>query len=101
MVLILLVIGTIGSVAYFFFDRNRRLDKDRAQHHLASLLIAAANGRDGVGESDVIAHLRSFGLSRAQETIRLNHALKLARTAVSGDMYDRAAALARRIARPA
>jgi hypothetical protein len=84
-----------GLIPNFFHARNARLDQDRAQHHLASMLISIAAGRDEVTRADIAALLHSKGQSRAQIVMRMNHAVKLAGTAVSGDDHARVVALAR------
>ena len=90
-----LVIGLIGAVIYYYWRRRRDLGKDRDQHHLASMLISIAAGRDEVTRADIAALLRDRHYSKAQIALRMNHAVGLAGTAVSGDDHARVVALAR------
>lgn len=84
-----------GLIPDFFHARKARLDQDRDQHHLASMLISIAAGRDEVARADIATLLRDKGYSPAQVVVRMNHAVGLAGTAVSGDDHARVVALAR------
>lgn len=86
--------GASGLLGSIFAGRTARLDKDRDQHHLASMLISIAAGGDEVSRDDVRELLRSRAKG-VQATVRINHAVKLAGTAVSGELYDKVVALAR------
>ena len=87
--------GLFGLLSSAFDARTSRLDQDRDQHHLASMLISIAAGRDEVSRIDIAAHLRARRYSGAEVTVRMNHAVKLAGSAVSGTLYDDVVALAR------
>jgi hypothetical protein len=89
--------GIPGLVFMYFYQRNLRLNRDRDQHHLASMLVSIASGRDEVGRDDVRAFLTDKGYSIADRLYRLNHAVKLAGTAVRGPVHDRVVALAREL----
>src|SRR3569623_1786637 len=93
----MLIVGLIGAIACYFWLRQRDLGRDRDQHHLASMLISVAAGQDEVGRGDIIAMIREKKFSRAQARVRLAHAVKLCRTAVSGALHDRVVALVREI----
>jgi len=84
-----------GLIPGFFHARKARLDQDRDQHHLASMLISVAAGGDEVSRTDIATFLRGKDLSPAQVVVRMNHAVGLAGTAVTGETYDRVVALAR------
>lgn len=92
---LLLGFGLIGAIVFFFVSRNARLSSDRTQHHLASMLISIAAGRDEVGRDDIIALLRSKRWSKPQIAVRMNHAVSLAGTAVAGELHDKVVQLAR------
>ncbi|MDF7776192.1 hypothetical protein P1X14_13115 [Sphingomonas sp. AOB5] len=85
------MLGTI------FGARKARLDRDRDQHHLASMLISIAAGRDEVSRADLDAFVAAKGWSGADWSVRRSHAAKLAGTAVSGELYDKVIQLARDI----
>ena len=84
-----------GLIPGFFHARTARLDQDRDQHHLASMLISIAAGGTEVTREDIVTMLRGKGCSKAQVVVRINHAVGLAGTVVSGDDYDRVVAHAR------
>jgi hypothetical protein len=86
--------GATGLLGSIFAGRKARLDADRDQHHLASMLISIASGSDEVSRDEIRDLLRSRAKG-AQATVRINHAVKLAGTAVSGELYDKVVALAR------
>lgn len=96
-----LIVGLIGAVIYYYWLRRRALGKDRDQHHLASMLVSIAAGRDEVTRADIADWLRDKGYSPAQIVVRMNHAVRLAGTVVSGDGYERVAAIAREFTAPA
>jgi hypothetical protein len=50
-----------GLIPDFFQARKARLDQDRDQHHLASMLVSIAAGRDEV--TRVVALAREFTIS--------------------------------------
>ncbi|MNY73451.1 hypothetical protein D3C86_2122460 [compost metagenome] len=58
------------------------------------MLISIASGSDEVSRDDIREFLRSRAKG-AQATVRVNHAVKLAGTAVSGELYDKVVVLAR------
>ena len=93
----LLGFGLVGTILFFFLRRNAGLAKESIQHHLASMLISVAAGQDEVSKDDIVALLRSRLYSRSQITVRVNHAVSLARSAVSGELYDKVVELAREV----
>ena len=93
----LLGLGLVGTILFFFLRRNAGLAKDPSQHHLASMLISVAAGQDEVDKDDIVALLRSKRYSRPQITVRVNHAVSLAGSAVSGELYEKVVELAREV----
>lgn len=98
MTLQIIVFGLVIALVWYFMVTRVRLDKDRDQHHLASLLIAVAAGGGQATRGDLDAWLAGRNYRTAERTSRLNHAVKLAGTAVSGELLARVTALARELA---
>ena len=90
-------LGIPGLILMYFHQRNLRLNRDHDQHHLASMLIATAAGRDEVSMADVRAFLAEKDYGVAERHYRLSHAVKLAGTAVKGPLHARVAALAKEL----
>jgi hypothetical protein len=93
----LLAAGLVGAIILYFMRRNAALAKERAQHHLASMLISVAAGQQEVEKADILELLRSKRYSRAHVAVRVNHAVSLAKSAVPRALYDRVVVLAREI----
>lgn len=91
--------GLFGAMLQAFDSRRERLDAERDQHHLASMLISVSGDGDDVSEADIRRHLDDRGYSSAQRTVRINHAVGLAGTVVTGTNFDAVVALARKFAR--
>ena len=94
---LILAFTAAGSIGLYFFRRNLRLNGDRDQHHLASMLVSIAAGRDEVSREDVRAFLRAKDYGVGERLYRLNHAVKLAGTAVKGPVHAGVVALAREL----
>jgi hydroxypyruvate isomerase len=77
--------------------RQKRLDADPAQHHLASLLIGSVTGAPGASERLAAEHLDRIASGSADRRVRLNHAMMLVRRQASPELYSGALELARRI----
>ncbi len=90
-----LTIGLIGILWYYYHDRQKRLDADEGQHHLASLLVGAALGRDGVTKRDVSAQLARISRGGADRRVRLTHAVLMIRSEAAPDLYEKVLALSR------
>ncbi len=86
-----------GALWWFNHKRQARLDADQGQQHLASLLVAAANGSAGVSEARVAAHLADLASGRADRRVRLSHAVMLVRSQASPEQYSKVLELARRL----
>src|SRR5205809_1353680 len=89
--------GIPGLIFMYFYRRNTRLNQDRDQHHLASMLMSIAADREEVSLGDVRSFFAEKGYSVADRVYRLNHAVKLAGTAVKGSLHARVVALAREL----
>lgn len=86
------------GLAWWFYDRRqKRFDQDPGQHHLASLLIAAATGRDGVSRRDVAVHLATLAKGQTARRVRLNHAVLLVRSEAAPDLYEKVLKLSREL----
>ena len=92
---LILAFALLTSIGMYFYRRNLRLNRDQDQHHLASMLVSIAADRDEVGRDDVRAFLAARGYGVGERIYRLNHAVKLAGTAVQGPLYDAVVTLAR------
>ena len=92
---LILAFTAAASIGMYFFRRNLRLNRDRDQHHLASMLVSIAAGRDEVSREDVRAFLSAEGYRVGERLYRLNHAVKLAGTVVKGRQHESVVALTR------
>jgi hypothetical protein len=92
---LILTFTAAASIGMYFFRRNLRLNRDRDQHHLASMLVSIAAGGDEVSRADVRAFLAAKGYGVGERLYRLNHAVKLAGTVVKGPPHESVVALAR------
>ena len=86
-----------GALWWFNHQRQARLDADQGQHHLASLLVAAANGTPGVSEARVAAQLADLAKGSADRRVRLSHAVMLVRGQATPEQYARVLDLARKL----
>ena len=86
-----------GALWWFNHQRQVRLDADPGQQHLASLLVAAANGTPGMSEARVAAHLAGLAKGSADRRVRLTHAVMLVRGQASPEQYAKVLELARRL----
>lgn len=88
----LLAVGIFLMMRQIYFSG---LDKDRNQHHLASLLCAVAAGQGDHDRAEIAAHLAAIARNGTDRKLRLTHAVRLAKTSVPADLQDKVAALAR------
>ena len=86
-----------GALWWFNQRRQARLDADQGQHHLADLLVAAANGTPGMSDARIAAHLAGLAKGSADRRVRLTHAVMLVRGQASVAQYSKVLELARRI----
>ncbi len=90
-----LILGFIGALWWYNHQRQQRLTSDPGQHHLSSLLIAAAFGRDGVTRAQVQEQLSRISKGSADRRVRLTHAVMLARSEAAPDLYEKVLAFSR------
>ncbi len=95
----LLYITLAGAAAFvlYFVLRQRALDNAPDQHHLASLMIAALTSGSGVEQRDIERWIADQGWSRARQSVRVHHALGLARGTIAPDHHPVLLELARRL----
>ena len=91
------ILSFAGALWWFNHRRQARLDADPGQQHLASLLVAAANGTPGMSEARVAAQLADLAKGSADRRVRLTHAVMLVRSQAAPDQYARVLELARRL----
>jgi uncharacterized protein YjcR len=77
-----IVISAAIAIIWFFALRRRELNKAPEQHHLASMMIAALTNGSGVQPEDVRAWIKEQGWSASRRSVRVSHALGLARANV-------------------
>lgn len=92
-----LILGFIGVLWWYNHWRQKRLDADPAQHHLSSLMVAAALGRDGVTQRHVVDELAKISKGSADRRVRLTHAVMLVRSEAAPDLYEKVLNLSRRL----
>ena len=92
-----LILGFIGALWFYNYQRQKRLDADPGQHHLSSLLVAAALGRDGVNTAQVRDQLARISSGGADRRVRLTHAVMLVRSEAAPDLYAKVLDLSRKV----
>jgi uncharacterized protein YjcR len=80
--LLYITIAALLFFATFFFARRRELNKAPEQHHLASLMLASLTAGSGVEPADVRVWIDQQGWSASRRSVRVSHALGLARANV-------------------
>lgn len=91
----LLILTFIGALWWFNHQRQQRLNADPGQHHLSSLLVAAATGRNEVTARDVTDQLDRLAKGGADRRVRLTHAVLLVRSEVAPEIYEQVLRLSR------
>ena len=91
-----LILVFVGLLWWFNGVRQKRLDADPAQQHLAELLAKAATGR-GVAPQQVVDHLNAMSKGSADRRVRLTHAVMLVRSEAAPDLYEKVLELSRGI----
>ena len=86
-----------GMLWLYNYRRQQRLDADPAQHHLASLLIAAVTGQPGARQRTASEQLDQIAKGSADRRVRLTHAVMLVRGSAAPELYAKVLELARRL----
>ncbi|MFC4291558.1 hypothetical protein ACFOWX_03925 [Sphingorhabdus arenilitoris] len=92
-----MVLGPLAVALAYFYGLNRRYNADKAQHHLASMMIAEVTQNGEATREDIVQHLRHYAPS--DRLRRVNHALKLIKKTVSAENYGKALELAKSVYR--
>ncbi|MCB2057561.1 MAG: hypothetical protein H6916_02920 [Novosphingobium sp.] len=90
----LLAIGIFLMTRQMYFGG---LDRDRNQHHLASLLCAVAASQPGHDRKEISTHLAAIARNGVERKLRLTHAVRLARGNVPPDLHPLIQALAKEL----
>ena len=77
--------------------RQKRLDADQGQQHLASLLIGAVSGSAGASQRIAAEHLDRIAKGSADRRVRLTHAVMLVRSSAKPELYSQVLELARKL----
>jgi hypothetical protein len=91
------ILAFAGLLLLFNHRRQKRLDADPAQHHLASLLIGAVQGAPGVSQRLAAEQLAQISKGSADRRVRLSHAVLLVRSSATPALYSQVLDLARRL----
>ena len=91
------ILAFAGMLWLYNHRRQQRLDADPAQHHLASLLIAAASGQPGTSQRLAAEQLDQIATGSADRRVRLTHAVMLVRGSATPELYAKVLELSRRL----
>jgi len=89
--------GILGFTLWYFYQRRNRLNSDREQHHLASLIIACVYETEGVSPATIAAYLKACVYTQTERHVRISHAVGLAKASVTNEKYMLIVQLARRL----
>ena len=92
-----LIFGFMGALWLFNDRRQKRLDADPAQHHLASLLVGAVDGQPGASQRIAAEQLDQIAKGSADRRVRLTHAVMLVRGSAGAELYAKVLELSRRL----
>jgi hypothetical protein len=95
--LVYIVLSAAAAIIWFWMLRRRNLSQAPEQHHLASMMIAALTAGSGVSTEDVSAWLAEQRWSGSKRSVRVSHALGLARANMPEDHHASLLDLARRL----
>jgi uncharacterized protein YjcR len=90
-----ITIAAAIAIIWFFALRRRELNKAPEQHQLASMMIASLTSGSGVQPSDVHRWVSAQQWSASRRSVRVSHALGLARTNVPEEQQTTLLELAR------
>ena len=91
------ILAFAGLLLLYNQRRQKRLDADPAQHHLASLLIGAVQGAPSASQRLVSEHLDRTAKGGAERRVRLNHAVMLVRASATPQLYSSVLEIARKL----
>ena len=91
------ILAFAGMLWLFNHRRQKRLDADPGQHHLASLLVGAVTGQPGVSQRIAAEHLDLIAKGSADRRVRLTHAVMLVRSSATPELYAKVLELSRRL----
>lgn len=91
------ILAFAGALWLYNNRRQKRLDADPAQHHLASLLIGAVRGQPGASQRIAAEQLDQIATGSADRRVRLTHAVMLVRSSAKPELYAKVLELARRL----
>lgn len=92
-----IALGGCALLIVYYVRRQRALAADPAQHHLATLMIAAVAGIEGKSDADVRAYIRTQGWNAAHTRIRVTQAVLATRATVPPERYEQLLNLSRRL----
>ena len=91
------ILAFAGMLWLYNYLRQKRLDADPAQHHLASLLVGAVSGQPGASQRIATEHLALISRGSADRRVRLTHAVMLVRGSATPELYAKVLELARKL----
>jgi len=91
------ILAFAGLLLLYNRRRQKRLNADPAQQHLASLLIGAVTGAPGASQRIAAEHLDRIAKGSADRRVRLTHAVMLVLSSSPPELYSQVLELARRI----
>ena len=91
------ILAFAGMLLLYNHRRQKRLDADPAQHHLASLLVGAASGQPGMSQRLAAEQLDQIAKGSADRRVRLTHAVMLVRGRAGAELYAKVLELSRRL----
>ena len=91
------ILAFAGMLWLFNHRRQKRLDADPGQHHLASLMLGAVSGQAGASQRLAAEHLGQISKGSADRRVRLTHAVMLVRGSATPELYAKVLELSRRL----
>ena len=89
------ILAFAGMLWLFNHRRQKRLNADPGQHHLASLLVGAASGQAGTSQRLAAEYLAQIAKGSADRRVRLTHAVMLVRGSAPPELYAKVLELSR------
>ena len=91
------ILAFAGMLWLFNNRRQKRLDADPGQHHLASLLVGTVSGQPGASQRIASEQLDQIATGSADRRVRLTHAVMLVRGSATPELYAKVLELSRRL----